>query len=443
MFIMPLAMLSIVATIILMNVLPYKGWNIIIVSFICAIIVALCNALPLQAATGILTGGVGAMLGTLIGLFVFGAILGEIYNASNASFTLARAIVAPFKNAKSSVVRLIGTIVLLLIVRAVLGIAGFNNIAIMPLMISIIVMVFNACDIPRKYVNCALLIAGEIQILVPGVPSTELVLVEEYLDGFTRTSCFGIRLAILIVYIVAAALILGHLIRKDREKGLHFEPGRMMVPDIHTDVRRPHLILTLIPLAVIFVLYTILGMDAWVVMLISCAVALLCLGWYIPKREGESKYRTLLNCVNGGAFKLPLAICGCMFYGMVLTATPGWEIIQGALSNLPIPPAILFTVASIILVFAGGTQGMIPVMATLALSVCIPNGMSVGICGVIMIMSFVCLDTVPNNIGLIMQCELTDTTIKEAYPAVFRTTVLLTLGMTAIVMLLAMFGVFA
>ncbi|MBO4835326.1 MAG: hypothetical protein J5483_04360, partial [Lachnospiraceae bacterium] len=58
------------------------------------------------------------------------------------------------------------------------------------------------------------------------------------------------------------------------------------------------------------------------------------------------------------------------------------------------------------------------------------------------LVGYVCLDTVPNNIGLIMQCDLTDTTVKATYPSVFKTTVALSLGIAVVVTILSIVKVF-
>lgn len=439
---MAIAIIAIILCMILMNYLPVKGWNIILVTFLCSILVCVTNFLPVPDVMGGCLQGVGAVLGMMLPLFVFGAVLGEIYNRSNASVTLARAILFPFRNCQNEKVKILGTVWMLLVVRAVIGLAGFNNLAIMPLMIAVTTMVFSASNFPRKYVSCILLIAGEIQMLVPGVPTTEMVLIEEYIEGFTRMSYFVPRLLILIVYIVVASLILYWLLKRDREKGILFESGRMELMDIDTQEKCPNLIVTLLPILVIWILFAIVGWDAWLALIIGCVAALVCLGYYIPKREGQNKYRAILDTCNSGVFKLPLAICGCMLFGMVLTSTPGWEVIQGALSGLPVHPAILMTILAIIVTFAAGTTGAVPILASVVTGICVPAGLSVGACTVIIIVSFVCLDTVPNNLGLLMQCELTDTTVKEAYPSIFRTTVLLSLMIAVIVMAAAMVGVF-
>ena len=433
---------SIIAAALLINILPVKGWNIVVVAFVLTLLVALANSLPIDAVTGVMMGGMGGMLAALLPLFVFGGILGTIYNHSNAARSLARLILRPFKNAKSTSTRVFGVILLLLVVRAIIGLSGFNNIAIMPLMIAIVTMIFKATDIPRKYVNCALLISGEIQILVPGAPTSEMVMLEQYLTGFTRMSYFVPRLIVLIVYTIAAALILSRLMVKDMEKGMTFDPGPLQVDDVYAEnVKCPPVLLTIVPLVLIWILFSIVGWEPWIALLIGCIVAIVLMWPWLEVPEGMTKYKMLLVCMDEGTFKLPLTITGVALFGMVVTATPGWTIIQNAVSALPIHPAILLTVASIILVFVGGTTGMIPVIASLALGTCVAGGMSVGACGVIALLSFVCLDTVPNNLGLIMQCNLTATPVKEAYPSVFRTTVLLTTGITIVVMLCNIIGI--
>ena len=441
-----IAIIVVILSVVAMNYLPVKGWNIVVVSFILTIICALINSYAMPPLDCVNAGLsiVGTILGTMLPLFVFGAILGEIYNRSNASVTLARLICAPFKNVKNEKAKVFLTILLVLVVRAILGLAGFNNIAIMPLMIAIVSMVFARSNYPRKYVATILLIAGEIQILVPGVPTTEMVLLEQYIEGFTRTTMFVPRLIILLVYILVAALIMMLTIKKDTDKGAGWDPGHMrMIADIDTTEKCPNVILTLIPLVAIYVTFAILKLDAWLSLIIGCACALLCLAWFIKGRgPQEGKGKAVLNTINEGAFKLPLAICGCMLFGIVMTFTDAWVNIQTWLGTLPVHPAILMAILAIIITLATGTQGAAPILGSIFVSVCLPAGLSPAAAGIIILVGYVCLDTVPNNIGLIMQCDLTDTTVKETYPSVFKTTVALSLGIAVVVTVLSIIGVF-
>ena len=441
-----IAIVVVILAVIAMNYLPVKGWNITIVSFGLAIICALVNAYAMPPLACVNTGLtiVGTIMGTMLPLFVFGAVLGEIYNRSNASVTIARIICAPFKNVKNERTKAFLTILLILVVRAILGLAGFNNIAIMPLMIAIVGMVFARCNYPRKYVATILLIAGEIQILVPGVPTTEMVLLEQYIPGFTRTTMFVPRLIILLVYIFVAALIMMISVRKDADKGIGWEQGNMrMIADIDTKEKCPNIILTLIPLVAIYVTFAILKWDAWLSLIIGVVCAVLCLGWYIKgKSPEEGRGASILNTINEGAFKLPLAICGCMLFGIVMTFTDAWMNIQNWLGSLPVHPAILMAILAIIITLATGTQGAAPILGSVFASVCLPAGLSPAAAGIIILVGYVCLDTVPNNIGLIMQCDLTDTTVKATYPSVFKTTVALSLGIAVVVTVLSIVKVF-
>ena len=216
-----------------------------------------------------------------------------------------------------------------------------------------------------------------------------------------------------------------------------------MMADIDTQEKCPNVILTLIPLVVIYVLFAILKLDAWLALIIGCAVALLCLGWFIKgRRPEEKKGAAILGVLNEGAFKLPLAICGCMLFGIVMTFTDAWTNIQNWLGTLPVHPAILMAILAIIITLATGTQGAAPILGAVFASVCLPAGLSAGAAGIIILVGYVCLDTVPNNIGLIMQCDLTDTTVKATYPSVFKTTVALSLGIAVVVTVLSIVGVF-
>ena len=112
-------------------------------------------------------------------------------------------------------------------------------------------------------------------------------------------------------------------------------------------------------------------------------------------------------------------------------------------ASIPIPSAFGLTLIAIILVGAmGGAQSALVVIGTIAMATFIPNGMSVQAAGIIALWATAVLDTLPNSLGIIMQAQLTGVPMKECYPPIFKTTVLLTGAMSVLVAILAAIGLF-
>lgn len=437
-----IGVIGIILAIAIMIILPMKKFNIVLVSIIATLVLCLTSWMNLAETWDGAIGVVGMLMGMMAPLFIFGAILGEIYCHSNAAMTIAKIVIAPFKNTENEAIKVAGSLVLLMIFRSILGFAGFDNLAIMPLLIVLFSVVFSQMNIPRKYIPCLLLICGEIQYLTPGAPGTEVVLLEQFFEGFKSSDHMVIRFIILLIYIAGATYILTRMVKKDHINGIGFEAGKMVVPEIDENQKCPNIILTLIPLVVVWVMFSFVGLPAWLSLLIGVVTALICLGPYIENLPNLGKLATLRECCNSGVYKIPVGLLMCMLFSNAMTLSPYFSKVTDFLGSMPIPTAFGLLIASILLVTAtGSTSGVIPVAAALAAQIYMPQGMTSTSCALIVLCALTVLDTLPNNFGLHMQCGLTDSTVEEAYPSVFRTTVLLSAGICVIVALLAMTGI--
>lgn len=69
------------------------------------------------------------------------------------------------------------------------------------------------------------------------------------------------------------------------------------------------------------------------------------------------------------------------------------------------------------------------------------NDLSAATCGTLLVVSNTVLANLPNSCGMIMQAELTETPLREGYPSIFKTTVLLTGAIMAVATIMAMVGI--
>lgn len=439
---MILAFIGIVLAVIILNVVVYKGLNAVVASFLTAMIVIVTSGLDFNQAMNESIAFVGGICGSFLPIIVFGGIIGALYNASNATKTLTKLIIKPIHHIKSPAGQRIAGVGLILLIRIVIGLSGIDNMAIMTTMVALTATVFAALDWPRKYIACVLMVAGTVGALIPGAPNLYVIILQQVLTEFDNQGTLFIRWLILIVFTVGAALMIARMIGKAQESGVHFEPGSLQVPDLEAVEKAPHWIVTFIPVIAVFVFYNLLGLEAWVALLIGAAVAVVCFVPYIQPKQGSSRIRALLDAVNSGTFSVPLSLVGIMLVSNVLAMSPAMSSISNYFAQLPLPGSISLMLISILLVGGmGGAQAALVVMGTMALQYYIPNGMGVQTAGVIALWATTVLDTLPSNLGIAAFAELTDVTIEESYPPIFQTTVVFTLVICVLVALLGVTGI--
>lgn len=436
---MVLGVIGIIVALILVNVLVYKGLNAVVTAFLVSFLLIITSGLPFQETWNTAMSDMGYLCEVYGPLFLFGSIMGIMYSNSGAAVSMMRLFMKPFQNAKNPSVKRMGSLLMFMLLRVVIGFSGLDSMAIMVTMVSITVALFAACDLPRRYVCCVLMIAGTIGMLVPAAPTVFNVLLVELMPGYSASGALVLRLILLAAFIVGSVLILNVFISRDMANGGHFDPGPLELPDFES-MKMPPWILTFIPIVSVFVFYNLVGLEAWTSLLIGCLLSVILFVPYLPKEEGRTRLGTLVSSLDMGVNLAPVTLIFAMMPALILPQLPAFEVLTNFFVSMPIPAALAFLVLCIILVAAAADSALI-LMATVAVSTFIPAGLSVMGCGVIIIMASCVLDTLPNNFGLIMQCQLSGISVKEAYAPIFQTTVVLTFVLAVVAAVCAMVGI--
>ena len=412
---MPLSVgiIGIIVAFVLMNYLVYKGLNVVLTATLVTFIIVLTSGLSIGEAWNAGMGGVGALLGILGPIIMFGAVLGMFYTKSGAAASLADALVKPFINAKNMKKRIIGCLAMIFILRIIIGLAGIDNMAIMYTMLAIAAGVFAKCGIPRKYLK-------------------------QYIPGFRNSGSIVLRSILLIIYVVVAVVIMYSMIKRDMDRGETYDPGPLAFPDT-SEQKVPHPLLTILPILAVYLLYNFAHFDAWLALVCGIVVAAVAFGAYIPKEEGKSRFSTIIDTANSGVFIVPIAILISMLPGFIMQQSEAYNVMIDAMAAAPIPSALGFLLISILIVGLAGNAAVV-LLGGIATAAFIPAGLSAQACGVFLIYATGVLDSLPNYLGIITQCEIMDCKMKECYPSIFRTTVLLTAALSLVVALCAMIG---
>jgi len=434
-----LAILGIIATIVFMSYTIYKGLNPIISAIIGAFIIIFSNSMPVVDtwSTGMET--VKTVMGVLAPLFVFGGIMGIMYSDSGAAVALGKVIMIPARKIKNPVFRRIAVLFLFMVLRILIGLAGIDNNAIMLTVMALAVSVFFEFNMPTKYIPAVAIIAATVSNLIPGTPTMLNIMLAEFMPGFTVGGAMVIRALLLLLYVIGAVLLLSRFMEKDIQNGMQFEQGVLTIPDYET-IKTPHWIVSLIPIAVVFVCYNFFGVESWMSLMFGAIASLALFGPFIRPEEGKSKIATILHSCDKGIFIVPLILMMVVLPSSIMAVAPGLTTIVNGLNSLSIPPAFAFMLVAAILVGFGGSAATVSV-ASIAVATFIPAGLTGMACGIIVI--WACMfETLPINSAILIQCNMVGTTMKEAYPSIFQTTVVLMLLISIITAVLATIGVY-
>lgn len=437
-----ISLIGIIVALVFINYSMYRGLGLPLACIIGTMMIWITGGTDFQAGWTACMDQTAPLLGRMLPIFMFGAILGFLYTSSGAAASLGLACFRPFKNVKNPNVKMIGTIFMFFVLRFIISLSGIDNMALIVTMVALVTVLFQDLDMPRKYCNCFLMVSGTIPTFMPGAPTMLNVILPMFLPGFTPNSCFVPRMLFLIIFIVVSTLWLFVMIKKEKDAGEHFVPAKgMNTGDLNDpNVKRPFWVITLIPLALVYILCSFVGLEAWLALFIGCIVAGVLFIPYIKAPEGTKKFGWLVEQFNFSAVQIPLYYTMSYFPAYAMLAAPGWTLLTSWMNSLAgaLPLALGFGIVSTVLVPVGSSA--LVINAEIANSIFVPAGLAAGTAGTLLIVANTVFDTLPNSPGMIMQADLTETPLKVCYPSIFKTTVVLTMGIMILAVVMAMVG---
>lgn len=430
---------ALVLSLILIAFLIYKGLSPILSVVIGCSLMIWTNGMDYVATFQSALSTWGSVLMPAVFVTLFGAAMGVLYTKAGAIDSLAAWLLKPTQRVKNEDARIVLSILLFIVFRIILGLAGFVNDAVMVTMFAVGAVVFRQADIDRRHLNAVLVIAGTIGLVLPGAPTQTNVMFALYLPGYSATAYFIPRLILMLLYIVLVCLIMLRYVKKDRAAGRHFEQGRMML--METNQELPPVWLCFLPIVVVIITYTFMGIEAWVSITFGLIATMVCLYRYFPREEGRSRFASMIHYANDGVLLIPLQFMLMVLPTMVMSLSPAFQWGIDALAESGINPYVSFAALAVILVSFSGA-GAIPTICTVAVSGYIGQSMSMYACVIIATWACTVFDSLPTNAAIVIQTELCDCSMKKAYPTIFTTTIVATGIITILATMAAASGVF-
>ncbi len=461
-------LIGIIVALVLFMVLVYKGWHSYWTAMICAVVVALTNGLfwnneggfkaALEGFAGTFAQGMIDLFATMFWVVMLGAILGKLYEDSGMAYSIYRFMDRFIDKAEKShgSKRAIRTAYLwLFIMGGLLSIGGIDPYVQLFIMVPICALICQKLDIPRRLIpgmtclfTCFIVCPGCPNIYnIMGTAGSMTVLGELVAGGrydLVVNANSGLIAGILgtLIIAVAAHFFMVSFTMKAKERGEHFEWGTMRPVEMN-ERAHPNIILSLIPLVVVFVLYALVGLHISFCLAIGIILTILFGMKYMPTTDrfnvnlSLSRGKALLQSMNAGASSGPNALLTVIVpaaLAAVITATDAFGFVVGALSNLAIPGVILVAVVVMILVaITSSPPAALMIALPMVMGVLMGqthgtmDGINVQAIMRVAVLAAATFETLPFNGMVILNMDLAHTTHKEGYKPVGMISVLFTL----------------
>lgn len=438
---MALGIIGIVLAFAVLIYLTFKGVSTLIITPIAVLVVAIFNGLPvLTSYTETYMGGVANLLLVLFPLIMLGAILGKIYDQSGAALSIAnffdKILVQKLEGEK----KIRAAIAVIVIVSNLLVFGGIDSFIIVFTTFPFVVSLCQKAGISKRCLP-GLMLTTSAASCCAGSPTVHNVLPMTMLG---TTSNAALIPGIIALVIIGGGIILSisHMAVKDYRRGVVADYSYLGI-DTSDEREKPHILLAIIPIIVVFVLFSIVGLHVTASITVGIILAVILFAKYIKptKTLKEAlpqlkpfalKATGIRNTLNDGAMAAPLAVLQVAVVGgfaTVVATTPAFGALSEGLMGLPIHPLLIVMIGTFILVAItsappAGLQIILPMFAAAFLAAGAFEGIvSAGAIHRIAAVSCVTFETLPFNGAVMLVLQMAKQTHKEGYFSLFVTTV--------------------
>ncbi|MCD7948099.1 MAG: hypothetical protein LUG13_07395 [Oscillospiraceae bacterium] len=432
-----LGIIGIILAFAFLLLLTFKNVSTIILATVAVVIVALFNQLPIvTAVTDTYVGGIASLVAMLFMLILLGTILGQIYTQSGASTAIANTFIKAFVNRATGERKIRVACAVIIIIACLFQFGGIDSFVVMFTTFPIIVTMFKQLNMPRKYIPGMLMCSVGVGAS-PGAPTVHNILPMSLLGTTSTAGALPGVIAFLIIE-VGAWLMISTLIIRAMRRGEGFSYGEMKrIPDFNAEDghKQPNFVVALLPLILVFVLFTIFGLNISIALAAGIVLALILMGKNIFLKEmaNQPKSHHIIATLNNGAIMSTKAVIEISVIGglaAVVASTTAFQDLASGLVSLPIHPLLIVLIAVFILVAItssppAGLAIIIPIFVAAFVDNTGVLGITVSAAAIHRICSVACLtfETLPFNGMVVIGLDLAKVKHREGYFSMFMASV--------------------
>jgi len=430
-----LGILGVLGGLALLIYLALRGGNILIVSLLCAAVVALGNGLHLSdALMGTYMQGLGSFLQQFFLLFLFGALFGRIMADSGAASSVAGMLSRKLGAQRALLIVIVAT--------AALSYGGVNVFIVVFTVYPLGLGLIRDANLPKRLFAGALALGSGTFTMtaLPGTPAIQNMIPAAAL-GTSATAAPVIGCVAAVVMFALGYWHLTHQAAKARANGEGFVPGAADVVGSpgSEEAGGPHWALSLLPLLV--VVGVVIGTRnlqpplAWV----TAALALGCLAALVLFYR---RLKTLGGTLGQGASNSTLPVLNTssvIGFGAVVASVPAFQSFADFLAGLHWSPLVSAAVAvNIMAGLMGSASGGLRIFMQSMGPGYVAAGANPELLHRISAIASGGLDSLPHSGAVITVLAVMGLTHREAYKDIFVVTVLVPLAALTVALAMAL-----
>ena len=417
-----ISLIGILLGMVILVFLAFKGYNVIIVSVIAALVVAVfagTDILPLIIDSYMTKFADFAKNNFMI--FLLSAVMGD----SGAADTIAYSMLRVVNHVHSQRTKqLVGGLMITAIV-AVLTYGGVSLFVVIFTLISIGRKLFEELDIPwRHYLTFhGIGSATFTMTMLPGTAALQNIIPTQYL-GTTPMAGAAIGLTGAAIQILLCVLWAAFILKRARARGEGFRPSGEAVKAAYRDEDEKKaaagesqvgipLLLALIPPVVLLLVLNVCKLHA--VIALSCGI-LVCLILFglILRRLDNLKATLAAGAVN--SISTIGTTCAVVGFGGVVAAVSGYQLILGSLTSIPGPAIFKLIIAvNVAAGLTGSSSGGLSIALENMQDYFLGLGLSPNVIHRIGAMSSGGLDSMPHVSGFVNNLQVCRLNHRQSY----------------------------
>ncbi|MGB4439553.1 MAG: GntP family permease [Sedimentibacter sp.] len=428
-------MFGIILGLVLLMFLAYRGYSILWVAPVCALVVGITGGLiPLEMYKDTYMTGLAGYVKTWFPVFMFGAIFGHLMDYTGAAKSIAHWLTKILGPKRAIIGVVVGC--------GVLTYGGISLFVVVFAMYPLALELFREANITRKLIPGAIALGSFTFTMtaIPGTPQIQNIIPTNYY-GTTPTAAPIMGMVAAILMFVLGVMWLQYREKKFTAKGDVFtEPKNMEVVEIDYS-SLPNPFLSFLPLITVIVTMNIFKWDIILALLSGIVLSMLI---------SFNKYKGFTKSISNGAVGSITAIlntAAAVGFGTVDKAVPGFATLTGLLLNVPGTPLISEAVAVNLLAGATGSAsgGMSIALEALGekyMAIALETGISPQAFHRVASLASGGLDTLPHNGAVLTLLAVTGMTHKDSYIDICMTSLILPIVASIPAIILGSLGIY-
>ena len=339
-----------------------KGFNILIIAPIAAIVVILTNQMDFFSSIigkehSFMTGLAGFVI-NFFAVFLLGSILAKYIDASGAAQSIAQKILE-----KTGTKKPFSVLLALFFITALLTYGGISSFVVIFVLIPLAKPLFKQLNIAWNLVLIPVMLGlGTFTMtMLPGTPSIQNVIPTAYL-GTTLTAAPLLGIIGSIVAIAFSLWYMNAMLKKSIARGETFADFNVSGSNEVIKSKVPSFFISVLPILLLIVIILVgSALKVGNILVIGLAIAIfvsaIIFNKYIPSQKA------VLNEGASGSIMPVFMTSASVAFGVVITFAPGFKYISHLILGIPGNPLISLSIASAAFsIITGSTSGALGIV---------------------------------------------------------------------------------